>query len=308
VSAGVAEGWHLTVVVPVHNEEQNVPAFIERARPVLDGLEGIGAWDLLFVNNCSTDGTLALLHQAHATDRRIRVVSLSRNFGYHGAVTAGLTTADADLYAVIDVDGEDPPELLRQFIAEIRKGAHVAYGIRSQRPEPMTMVFMRRMFYYLNRLVADAEIVVWMAEFSMFRRVVRNAILAPRTTFPFLRAEIGYVGFKRVGVPYQRQKRMFGESHYNLWRMTTFAVGGMLSSSTFPLRFVLYFAAVIAVAYPAAVVLFGLSVPGATALAAILALYFLLLGVPIIALYLARTYKNGVARPVFVVDPESSRL
>jgi dolichol-phosphate mannosyltransferase len=275
---------------------------------VLDSLEGIGGWRLYFVNNGSTDGTLALLHAAHEADSRVCVVSLSRNFGYHGAVTAGLSTATGELFAVIDVDGEDPPELLREFLATIQRGAHIAYGIRSNRPEPAAIVFMRRTFYQLTRLIADAEFVLWMAEFSMMRRVVRDAILAPRTTFPFLRAEIGYVGFRRVGVPYVREKRMFGMSHYNLWRMATFAVGGMLSSSTFPLRFVLYAAGFVALAYPLAVLGLDLPARNAELLAVVAGLYFLLLSVPTIALYVARSYKNGVARPVFIVDPDESRL
>lgn len=298
----------LSVTVPVHNEEQNVPVFLGRLRAVLDALPGLSGWEVVFVNNGSTDQTLARLHAAHAADTRVRVVSLARNFGYQAAVTAGLTHGQGDLYAVIDVDGEDPPEVLPQFLEAITAGAHIAYGIRSQRPEPTAIILFRRLFYYLNRFVADAEIVVWMAEFSMLRRVVRDAILVPRTTYPFLRAEIGFVGFTRVGVPYVRQPRMFGTSHYNLWRMTTFAVAGILSSSTFLLRFVLYMAAALAVAFPLAVLALRLDLARAAHVAVIVQLYFLLMAVPTLSLYLARTYKNGVGRPVFIVDPETSRL
>jgi dolichol-phosphate mannosyltransferase len=292
----------------VHNEEQNVPVFLERLRAVLDALPGLGGWEIVFVNNGSDDLTLARLHAAHTADPRVRVVSLARDFGYQAAVTAGLTHGDGDLYAVIDVDGEDPPEVLPRFLDAITDGAHIAYGIRSQRPEPTAIILFRRLFYYLNRFVADAEIVVWMAEFSMLRRVVRDAILVPRTTYPFLRAEIGFVGFTRVGVPYVRQPRMFGKSHYNLWRMTTFAVAGILSSSTFPLRLVLYLAAALAFAFPLAVLVLRLGLARAANLAVIALFYFLLMAVPTLSLYLARTYKNGVARPVFIVDPGNSRL
>ena len=298
----------LSVTIPVRNEEQNVPVFLERLRGVLDGLTGLGGWEMVFVDNRSGDSTMARLHAAHAADPRIRVVALARNFGYQAAVTAGLTHGSGDLYAVIDVDGEDPPEVLTQFADAIRGGAHVAYGIRSQRVEPALIVFSRRVFYYLNRFIADAEIVVWMAEFAMMRREVRDAILVPRTTFPFLRAELGYVGFTRVGIAYTRQPRMYGTSNYNLWRMTTFAVAGMLSSSTFLLRLVLYIGAALAVALPAAVLGLRLTLVQAASVTVIVMFYFLLMAVPTLALYLARTYKNGVGRPVFVVDPGNSRL
>ncbi len=298
----------LSVTIPVHNEEQNVPVFLDRVRTVLDALPSLASWEIIFVNNGSEDSTLELLHAAHAADPRVRVVSLARNFGYQAAVTAGITHGEGDLYAIIDVDGEDPPELLPKFIAAIEGGAHIAYGIRSQRPEPAPIVLARRLFYYLNKFVADAEIVVWMAEFSMMRHVVRDAILVPKTTFPFLRAEIGYVGFTRVGVPYVREPRMFGQSHYNLWRMTTFAVAGILSSSTFLLRLVLYVGAALAVLFPLVVLAFHLDLVRAASVAAITLFYFLLLAVPTLSLYLARTYKNGVGRPIFVVDPGASRL
>jgi dolichol-phosphate mannosyltransferase len=170
------------------------------------------------------------------------------------------------------------------------------------------VTFGRKIFYYLNRQVADSEIVVWMAEFAMMTKQVRNAILAPKTTFPFLRAEMGYVGFQRVGIPYLRAKRMHGKSHYNFWRMTRFAIGGILSSSTFPLRFVLYLAAFVGVMFPLVVWGMKLSLETAAYTAVFVGLYFLLMSMPFIALYLARAYKNGVARPIFVVDWTKSQL
>lgn len=298
----------LSVTVPVHNEIQNIPVFFQRARTVLDSIEGLSGWEMVFVNNGSTDGTLEVLHEIRTGDGRVRVVSLSRNFGYHASVSAGLRHGNGDLYAIIDVDGEDPPELLARFFGEIQNGAQIAYGIRSQRPESNVITSMRRLFYFLNKTVADAEIIMWMSEFCMMERTVRDAILAPKTTYPFLRAELGYVGFRRVGIQYRREMRMFGESHYRLFQMTRFAIGGILSSSTFPLRFVLYLAAVLAVAFPVVTVTTDMSLERAAALALITCFYFLLISIPILALYLARTYKNGVARPVFVVDEKNSRL
>lgn len=292
----------LSVIVPVHNESLNVVPFYERARPVLESLSGLDAWDIIFVNDASEDDSLTEILNLRAMDPRVKVITLSRRFGYHSVLLAGLSQADRDLYAMVDVDCEDPPELLAQFYEAIQKGVDVAYGVRSNREEPGMITFMRKLFYYANKWIADSEIVVWMAEFAMITRQVRDAILTPRTTYPFLRAELGYVGFKRLGIPYFRAKRAHGRSHYNIWRMTRFAVAGILSSSTFLLRLVLYVATVVGLLYPLCVLAAGLSLDEAAQLAVILSFYFLLVTVPIMALYLARTYKNGVARPVFVID------
>ena len=296
----------LAVIVPVYNEIGNITPFYERTCAVLDSLNT--KWQIVFVNDGSTDGSLERIRELRAKDERVKVITLSRNFGYHAVLLAGLSLVGADRYAMIDVDCEDPPELLREFDAVMCRGADIAYGIRSNRPEPFLVTFFRRLFYYLNRGIADSDIVVWMAEFAMITRQVRDAIIAPRTTYVFLRAEIGYVGFTRVGVPYVRQSRTFGKTHYNVWNMTRFAVSGFLAGSTFPLRLVLYLATAAGTLYFLVVVIGGLSAAAAANLASIATFYFTLLALSTIALYLARTYKNGVARPVFIVDKNKTEL
>lgn len=296
----------LSVIVAVHNESPNIQPFYDRARKVLEGLAGLDSWAIVFINDASEDDSLAEIMKLHGVDHRVKVITLSRRFGYHAVLVAGLTSVQSDLYAMVDVDCEDPPELLSQFYEAIQAGADVAYGIRSNREEPMLITFMRRVFYYANRWIADSEIVVWMAEFAMLTRQVRDAVLAPRTTYPFLRAEIGYVGFKRAGIPYFRAKRSHGKSHYNIFRMSRFAIGGILSSSSFPLRFVLYAAAFIGGFYPLLVYLAGLNIIQAAQVAVILSFYFLIVTIPVIALYLGRTYKNGVDRPVFIIDKQKT--
>lgn len=296
----------LAVVVPCHNESANVEPFYEAARKSLDALPL--DWSLLFVNDASADDTLDKILALRAKDPRVKVATLSRNFGYHSALVAGLSSADADLYAVVDVDGEDPPELLAKFHAAVEKGAHTVYGIRSERPEPAHIIFFRWLFYWINQHIADGPIRLWMAEFGMFTRPVRDYILANKTTFPFLRAELAYVGLRMEGVPYVRQPRLRGTSHYNFWRMSMFAIGGFLASSTFPLRASLYLSAGFAVLYLLLVAALGLGLVEAGALAGVMGLAFLLLTVPMLALYLARTYKNVTGRPVFFLDPDRSRL
>ena len=297
----------LAIIVPVHNELGNIAPFYERTSAVLESLAAV-SWQIVFVNDGSDDGSLERICEVRARDDRVKVITLSRDFGYHAVLLAGLSLVTADRYAMIDVDCEDPPELLRDFNAALEGGADVAYGIRSNRVEPAIVTFFRRLFYYLNREIADSDIVLWMAEFAMVSRQVRDAIIAPHTTYVFLRAEIGYVGFVRVGIPYVRGVRTSGKSHYNFFNMTRFAVAGFLASSTFPLRLILYVAVVIGLLFPLIAGLAGLGAAGIGTLASVATFYFALLALSTIALYLARTYKNGVARPVFVVDKNKTFL
>ena len=297
----------LAIIVPVHNELGNIWPFYERTRAVLESL-GPVSWQIVFVNDGSDDGSLERICEIRASDDRVKVITLSRDFGYHAVLLAGLSLVSADRYAMIDVDCEDPPELLREFHAALEGGADVAYGIRSNRVEPKIVTFFRRLFYYINKEIADSDIVLWMAEFAMISRQVRDAIIAPHTTYVFLRAEVGYVGFVRVGVPYVRGVRTSGKSHYNFFNMTRFAVAGFLASSTFPLRLILYVAVAIGLLFPLVAALAGLGAEGIGALASVATFYFALLALSTLALYLARTYKNGVARPVFVVDKNKTYL
>jgi glycosyltransferase involved in cell wall biosynthesis len=297
----------LAVIVPLYNDVGNVAPFIERARRALDALPAM-SWQIVFVNDGSTDGSFEAACALHEADPRVKVISLSRNFGYHAVLLAGLSVVMADLYVMIDVDCEDPPELLTEFAAAIEGGADIAYGIRSNRIESAPVTFFRRIFYYVNRWIADSDIVVWMSEFAMITRQVRDAIIAPHTTYVFLRAEIGHAGFTRVGVPYVRGSRSWGTSHYSFWRMTRFAVAAFLASSTFPLRFILYLAAAAGLLFPIVSLLLGLGAAGIASLASVATFYFVLAALSTIALYLARTYKNGVARPVFIVDKNKTYL
>jgi glycosyltransferase involved in cell wall biosynthesis len=296
----------LAVIVPCHNESANIEPFYEAAAAVLSRLPV--HWALIFVNDASDDDTLEKILELRGRDARVQVASLSRNFGYHAALVAGLSNADADLYAILDVDDEDPPELLENFYAEIVGGAQTVYGIRSERPEPASIIFFRWLFYWINSRIADGPIRLWMAEFAMFTRHVRDSILANKTTFPFLRAELAYVGLQMKGVPYARRHRRFGVSHYNIFTLTKFAVGGFLASSTFALRLVLYLSAAFAGLYVLLIAALHATLQDAGAVAAVMGFFFLLLTIPMMALYLARTYKNVTGRPMFFLDPERSRL
>ena len=297
----------LNVIVPARNEGQNIPFFYGRAKAALESIPSL-EWNIVFVNNSSEDDSLDRMFELHEADPRVKIITLARNFGYPAALVAGLSAVEGDYYAIVDVDCEDPPELLVDFYKAILDGAQLAYGERSNRDEPWLVTFGRKLFYLANKGVADSEIVMWMGEFSMMTRQVRAALLVPRTAFVSVRAEMGDVGFRRVAIPYLRAKRTYGETHYNFLRMTLYAIESIMSGTTFPLRLVSYLAVFVGLAFPAYVLVTGLPKVDMAAAAAIAALYYLVITIPLVALYLARVYKNVVRRPLFVIDQTRSSL
>lgn len=291
----------LSVLSALHNEQDCIEIFIGRITPILESFKGLDQWEIVFINDGSTDGSVQIIKKLYQTDPRIKLLSLSRNFGYQPALTAGLAEVEADVYAIIDVDCEDPPELLEQFYQKVMEGYQVCYGIRSNREEPAYITSLRSCFYSLNKLVADSEVILWMAEFGMYRKEVRDAILESKTTFPFIRTEIANVGFKRIGVAYRRGRRVAGTSHYRLFSMAKFAVAGMLAGSTLPLRAMFYLSPLVLLAFILCAI-FTSSLQELANCSSIMSFFLLLYALPSIGLYVARTYKNVTHRPIYVID------
>ena len=292
----------LSIVCPVHNEEACIPTFYDRVMAALSPLAPTINVELVFMNNRSTDGTAAAVLKIRERDPRVQLLTLSRNVGYQASLQTGLRHAAGDAVVVIDVDCEDPPELIPTFVEEWQLGSDLVYGERKNRPEPAWVTWMRRAFYRLNRSLADSDIILDMAEFCLMSAAVRDAALANLSTFPFVRAELAAAGFTRRAVPYDRQPRIAGETHYNLFRMTVFAVAGILSSTTFPLRAAFY---ALAVVVPFNVLwLLGrvLGYPGGFDVIVVVDLMYLCTFVAFLCLYLARTYRNGIARPLGIID------
>jgi dolichol-phosphate mannosyltransferase len=239
----------------------------------------------------------------------VYVATLSNNVGYQRALECGLRTAKGDLLVVIDADCEDPPEMIRDFLAEQEKGFDVVYGERVDRAEGALMKGLRRLFYRVTRALGDDEVVLDMAEFALITSAVRDAMVADANSFPFFRASIGRVGFRRVGLPYKRQSRVAGQTHYNLFRMTTFAVAGILSSTTLFLRLPIYLLPfwILAVAGLGASYLSSGSRASAVMLLVLICGYFGATAA-FIAVYIARIYKNSLGRPNYVIDRKLSSL
>ena len=293
----------LSIVCPVYNEQDNILPFYDRFLEVVQTLEQSYEFELIFTNNRSTDDTPAIILQLHEQNPKVKLLTFARNFGYQASILGGLTFAQGDATVVIDVDCEDPPEMIRDFVKYWEEGYDVVYGIRAKREESEVMQALRRLFYRILRVMADSDVILNMAEFALITRVVRDAIINNKSTFPFLRTEIGYAGFKRIGLPYIRQARQHGKTHYNFLGMAAFAIGGILSSSTFLLRLSAYIGALL---LPLNLVLLGLDLANvsdkAFTVSVFLDLMYLVFFLAVLSTYNARIYKNGVQRPVFIVD------
>lgn len=292
----------LTIICPVYNEEKVVSLFFERALQVIKQLSARYQVDLLFLNNASTDGTYQSIEKLRQEHAFVYVITLSSNVGYQRSLECGLRNAKGDVITFIDVDCEDPPEMILEFVKYYEQGYDLVYGERVDREEIRLIKMLRKLFYHIVHRVADEDIILYMAEFSLITAEVRDAIVQDHNSFPFIRSSIARVGFHRIGIPYKRHRRIAGETHYNLLGMMIFAIAGILSSSTLPLRVPIYL-------FPLWLLLTALL--GAAQIAtgnpwfllvnALSACAYLGGTAAFTALYVARTYKNGLGRPNYVI-------
>jgi polyisoprenyl-phosphate glycosyltransferase len=303
----------VTIVCPVFNEEKAVPLFYARLAAALKSEERVN-YEILFVNNRSSDNTVPEVLKLRAADPRVQLLTMSRNFGYQASISAGMKHASGDASVNIDVDCEDPPEMIPRFIEAWINGADVAYGIRAQREEFVGMHLARKFFYRLTKKISDHEIVLDMAEFFLVDKRVKEKILSTRSTFPFVRGQTGYVGFHRVGIPYKREKRIIGETHYNLVSAIRFGLAGILSSSTLPLRMLAYVgAALFTFDIGGALAAFFVNPPIEILLRSAFAGLLIHLGwfavsFGLLGIYLARVYKDTIGLPLYVVDAKHSTI
>jgi glycosyltransferase involved in cell wall biosynthesis len=299
----------LTIVSPCFNEAEILEKFWLLLSPVVSQLSTELVIKVLFVNNGSTDSTLDVLKSISNKSQEVNFITLSRNFGYQGALDAGIRSCESDLYCIIDADGEDPPELLFEFHQAILNGADLAYGVRKLRHESRFRSYLRKFFYRTVFLIADDPFNIDAGEFSMFTDELKKAALHENNSFPFLRASLARVGFTSIGIPHERNPRLGGTSRLNAIAMANFAVGGALSSSTYPLRLALYLLP-LNVAVAIGFLITGLVLQSMVPIQ--LAIFFLLLIVVVqlsfVSVYLARTYKNGLFRPASFTHTNKSMI
>ena len=302
----------ITIITPVYNEELSIEYFYsELIKTVTSNDLKKHQFTLLFSNNCSSDNTFNIIKnlKQHSDLLPIEYITLSRNFGYQGSLTASLNVSSADAYIIIDVDMEDPLYMIPKFIEKWESGYDFVYGIRDKRPENFIVQGMRKFFYRFTSLIADVDFIIDVAEFSLISNRFKIEALKTRSTFPFLRTDFAYIGFNRIGIKYSREVRRFGETHYNFFGMAKFAIAGILSSSTFPLRMLSYIG--VPLAFLELVFFFVFLFTQNSfylSINQIIFFFYIFISIPSISIYIARIYKDGIRKPTYIIDYQKSSI
>jgi polyisoprenyl-phosphate glycosyltransferase len=308
----VREPTSVSVVAPMHDEEATVAAFHERVTAALAAAPGL---ELVIVDDGSRDGTGAALARLAAADARVKVVTLSRNFGHQAALTAGLEHASGDVVVMLDGDLQDPPELIPEMLDRWRDGADVVYAVRRARAgETAFKRTTARWFYGLFQWMADIDLEPESGDFRLMDRRALDALLAMRERNRFLRGMSVWIGFTQTAVTFEREARAAGRTKYTLRRMLRFSFDAITSFSHRPLQLAtllgFFFSLVAFLAIPLAVVaryanIYDRGVP--SAMVAILLLGGIqLICVGIIGEYVGRIYDEVKRRPLYVVREKAN--
>jgi glycosyltransferase involved in cell wall biosynthesis len=302
----------ISIVCPCYNEDAVVGLFVERMTDVLSKTND--SYEIIFINDGSTDNTLLTVKALKEQDSHIRVVNLSRNFGKEAALTAGLDLARGEVIVPIDADLQDPPELIHDFLREWRKGFDVVVAKRIDRSkDTWAKKLSAELFYKFHNQIANVGIPDNVGDYRLItRRVVQAIQLLPENQ-RFMKGIFSWVGFKTSVVEYKREAREAGETSFNGWKLWNFALDGITSFSTAPLRVWLYIGCIISLfsfLYGCFTIvktlILGVDAPGYASL--ITMVLFLggvqLIGLGVMGEYIGRLYMESKHRPIYIVEED----
>jgi len=299
----------ISIIAPVYNEVESIPVLYPRIKEVLDS--STESWELIIVDDGSTDGSTEIIRELAEQDNRVRPVIFARNFGHQIAVTAGWDYSRGKAVVVIDADLQDPPEVILELIAKWREGYEVVYAVRTEREgESWFKLFTARLFYRMIYSITDINIPLDAGDFRLLDRKVVDVLKQMRERHRFLRAMSVWVGFKQIGVPYKRAARFAGKTKYPLKKMLKLALNAITSFSYFPLQLATYMgffsAGISIIAIPIVIVTrlagYQAFLGQATTLIAVLFLGGVqLISLGILGEYVGRLYDEAKGRPLYVV-------
>ncbi len=292
----------------MHNEAEGISSFFNRIAPILDKS---GKWEVICVNDGSSDNTLELLENIAAQDPRIKILGLSRNFGKEAALTAGLDHASGDVIIPIDADLQDPPELIPEMVEKWKEGYKVVLATRTRRKESWLKRNTALAFYAIIGKMSDVRIPKNTGDFRLMDRqvveVIRN--LPERTRF--MKGLFAWAGFRTATIYFERPERLAGETKWNYSRLWNFALDGIFSFTSMPLKIWTYIGSLISILaflYGVFIIIYalvhGIDVPGYSSL--IVIILFLggiqLISLGIIGEYVGRIYQESKHRPIYVIE------
>jgi glycosyltransferase involved in cell wall biosynthesis len=303
----------LSIVIPCFNEEDVLAETIRQLLSLADSLSDLNV-EIIFVDDGSSDQTLEILEASAADDKRIKIISFSRNFGHQIAVTAGVNMATGNAVVLIDADLQDPPEVIHQMLEKWREGFDVVYGVRTEREgESLFKLGSAKLFYRILNKLSSVAIPLDTGDFRLMDRCVVNVLASMPEQNRFVRGMVAWVGFKQFALPYKRVERFAGVSKYPLRKMLRFALDGILSFSIKPLQVAIGFGFVCA-AFSIFGILYALFlrlytsnwVEGWTAL--MIAVLFIggvqLICLGILGEYVGRIYNEAKRRPLYIVKKQ----
>ena len=305
----VAAGTTVSVVLPVYNEAENLDLLVGRLQEVLERATG-GAFEVLLIDDGSTDASPEMLDALAARDPRCKVIHFSRNFGHQAALQAGLDAGVGDAVITMDADLQDPPEVLARLIAKWREGYDVVYAIRRLRKDGLLKRAAYAAFYRSLRAVAEIDVPLDAGDFCLLDRRVARALVSLTERGRFLRGLRSWVGFRQVGIEYERAARHAGAPKYGFRKLVRLALSGYVGFSTMPLRlatwlgFLAASAGFLIAAWAALTKIFHVPSPRgwASTMAAILfvgGVQLVMLGV--VGEYIGRVYDEVRRRPLYIV-------
>jgi len=302
----------VSFVIPVYNEESNLPMLVDRIVKIMDNspihLEAV------LVDDGSRDNSRQILQQLAISDSRFHVVLLSRNHGHQLALTAGLSVArGSEGVFVLDGDLQDPPELLDIFYSKHKEGYDVVYAIREKRKEVFYKRFAYFIFYRILKKIANIEIPLDSGDFSFISRRVVDVLNKMPEESRFIRGMRTWIGFKQIGIAYDRQERASGDSKYSFGKLVQLALNGIYNFSEFPVKFVMILGGLAissSVLYLISVIIkkmfFDQVIEGFTALLFVVILFggIQLLAIGILGEYILRIFFQSKSRPNFIIETE----
>jgi dolichol-phosphate mannosyltransferase len=298
-----------SIIAPIYNEKDNLQELYRRVCEVMDSMKE--PWELILVDDGSTDGSTDRIRTLAREDKRVRPVIFARNFGHQIAVTAGLDYSRGDAVVIIDADLQDPPELILEMSQKWKEGYEVVYAVRSEREgESWFKLWTASLFYRLIYRITDVKIPLDTGDFRLMDRKVVNVMNSMRERHRFLRGMSAWVGFKQIGVDYKRAARFSGETKYPFRKMFRLALNAITSFSYFPLQVATYVGfvsagiAIIAIPVVAAMRLAGSHFfQGQTT--TLISVLFLggvqLISLGILGEYVGRLYDEAKGRPLYIV-------
>ena len=228
----------ISIVIPSYNESQNINEIYQRTIGVIKKLD-IKKYELIFVENGSRDNSLELLKKINSENKFVKVISLSRNFGYQSAIAVGLKYSENDYVCIMDGDLQDPPEIILKFVDKIKEGYDVVYGIRSKRKTTFLNKIFYNLFYVIYSKLSEIDVPKKAGDFCLMnKKVVKNLNSLSEKNL-FIRGLRSWVGFKQIGIEYERDARYAGKTNFSFFGATALALDGFVSFSLIPLRFIL---------------------------------------------------------------------